>query len=108
MKIYVGRRITNVAGAEPKKNKPCEGNSTAGRSPSRPARSSSPPTRPRRSTTGWASTPSRPRIARTWLGLKVPRGSVDDVLYWDNEDPYHYVRLEATDAADRTRRRRQR
>jgi glycine/D-amino acid oxidase-like deaminating enzyme/nitrite reductase/ring-hydroxylating ferredoxin subunit len=24
----------------------------------------------------------------------VPRGSVTDVLYWDTQDPYHYVRLQ--------------
>lgn len=28
------------------------------------------------------------------VGLKLAKGAVDDVLYWDDEDPYHYVRLE--------------
>jgi glycine/D-amino acid oxidase-like deaminating enzyme/nitrite reductase/ring-hydroxylating ferredoxin subunit len=27
------------------------------------------------------------------LTAVVPKGAVDDVLYWDTEDPYHYVRL---------------
>ncbi len=27
------------------------------------------------------------------LGAEVPRGAIEDVLYWDTEDPYHYVRL---------------
>jgi Rieske Fe-S protein len=29
--------------------------------------------------------------------MSVPRGAVADALYWDNGDPYHYVRLESTD-----------
>ena len=27
------------------------------------------------------------------VGIKVPRGLLPSVLLWDNEDPYHYVRL---------------
>jgi glycine/D-amino acid oxidase-like deaminating enzyme/nitrite reductase/ring-hydroxylating ferredoxin subunit len=27
------------------------------------------------------------------IAAEVPRGSVPDALYWDTEDPYHYVRL---------------
>ncbi len=36
---------------------------------------------------------------RTYVvGFEVPRGSVPDVLLWDTEDPYHYVRIaEASD-----------
>jgi glycine/D-amino acid oxidase-like deaminating enzyme/nitrite reductase/ring-hydroxylating ferredoxin subunit len=29
------------------------------------------------------------------IGARVPRGSVTQALYWDTEDPYHYVRLQA-------------
>jgi Rieske Fe-S protein len=29
------------------------------------------------------------------IGATVPKGKVDDNLYWDTGDPYHYVRLEA-------------
>jgi glycine/D-amino acid oxidase-like deaminating enzyme/nitrite reductase/ring-hydroxylating ferredoxin subunit len=29
------------------------------------------------------------------IAAKVPRGAFTDVLWWDNEEPYHYVRLEA-------------
>ena len=28
------------------------------------------------------------------IGAKVPRGSVTKALYWDTQDPYHYVRLQ--------------
>jgi glycine/D-amino acid oxidase-like deaminating enzyme/nitrite reductase/ring-hydroxylating ferredoxin subunit len=27
------------------------------------------------------------------LAAEVPSGQIEDVLYWDTEDPYHYVRL---------------
>jgi glycine/D-amino acid oxidase-like deaminating enzyme/nitrite reductase/ring-hydroxylating ferredoxin subunit len=28
------------------------------------------------------------------LGAEIPRGRITDALYWDTEDPYHYVRLQ--------------
>lgn len=29
------------------------------------------------------------------IGLKIPRGSVPHALFWDDLDPYHYIRVEA-------------
>jgi glycine/D-amino acid oxidase-like deaminating enzyme/nitrite reductase/ring-hydroxylating ferredoxin subunit len=29
------------------------------------------------------------------LGFAIPRGAVPKALYWDTEDPYHYVRLQS-------------
>jgi len=26
------------------------------------------------------------------IGARIPRGAVPSALYWDTEDPYHYVR----------------
>ena len=34
------------------------------------------------------------------IAARVPRGSVTDALYWDTEDPYHYVRLQTTASDD--------
>lgn len=31
------------------------------------------------------------------IGARVPHGSVTKALYWDTEDPYHYIRLQAKD-----------
>ena len=31
------------------------------------------------------------------IGARVPRGTVTTALYWDTEDPYHYVRLQRLD-----------
>lgn len=28
------------------------------------------------------------------IGVKVPANSVEDALYWDTQDPYHYIRLQ--------------
>jgi glycine/D-amino acid oxidase-like deaminating enzyme/nitrite reductase/ring-hydroxylating ferredoxin subunit len=34
------------------------------------------------------------------IGARVPKGSVADALYWDTEDPYHYVRIQPMRVAD--------
>ena len=34
------------------------------------------------------------------IGAKVPRGSVPRALYWDTQDPYHYVRLQEVDGSE--------
>ena len=34
------------------------------------------------------------------IGARVPRGSVTKALYWDTQDPYHYVRLQSLDGDD--------
>jgi glycine/D-amino acid oxidase-like deaminating enzyme/nitrite reductase/ring-hydroxylating ferredoxin subunit len=49
------------------------------------------------------NSPIEPKVAihtkqtpyRTYvLGVEVPKGRIVDALYWDTEDPYHYVRLQ--------------
>ncbi|WP_168196380.1 FAD-dependent oxidoreductase [Bdellovibrio sp. NC01] len=34
------------------------------------------------------------------LGIKVPRGSVNQALMWDTHDPYHYIRIDASPERD--------
>ncbi|AUX41601.1 oxidoreductase [Sorangium cellulosum] len=34
------------------------------------------------------------------IGLRMPRGAVPPGLYWDTDDPFHYVRLANVDGAD--------
>ena len=34
------------------------------------------------------------------IGARVPRGSVEDALYWDTLEAYHYVRLQEVEAED--------
>jgi Rieske Fe-S protein len=34
------------------------------------------------------------------IGTRIPKGSVPTALYWDTEDPYHYVRLQSLGTED--------
>lgn len=34
------------------------------------------------------------------VAFEIPKGTVPHALYWDTEDPYHYVRIQPGDAAD--------
>lgn len=34
------------------------------------------------------------------IGVEVPKGSVERALFWDEGDPYHYVRLQEEDGTD--------
>jgi len=36
------------------------------------------------------------------LGFNVPRGAVTKALYWDTQNPYHYVRLQSPSASETT------
>jgi glycine/D-amino acid oxidase-like deaminating enzyme/nitrite reductase/ring-hydroxylating ferredoxin subunit len=44
----------------------------------------------------WTGIYTKQSAYRTYIiAAKVPRGAFRDVLWWDDEEPYHYVRLEA-------------
>lgn len=34
------------------------------------------------------------------IGINIPKNAVPNALYWDNEDPYHYVRVASKDAKE--------
>ena len=36
------------------------------------------------------------------LGISVPRGAITKALYWDTQNPYHYVRLQSPSASEST------
>jgi glycine/D-amino acid oxidase-like deaminating enzyme/nitrite reductase/ring-hydroxylating ferredoxin subunit len=43
----------------------------------------------------WAGIYTKQVPYRTYvIGLRVPRGSVPNQLYWDSGDPYHYIRVD--------------
>ena len=47
----------------------------------------------------WVILHTKQAAYRTFvIGARVPRGSVPRGLYWDNADPYHYIRLQEVDA----------
>ena len=33
------------------------------------------------------------------LGLTIPKNALEKALYWDNEEPYHYIRLQENDGS---------
>lgn len=46
----------------------------------------------------WAGLYFKQASYRTYvIGLRVPRGTIEDALYWDTREPYHYVRLQGAD-----------
>lgn len=52
--------------------------------------------------TDWVSMHTKQAAYRTYVvGTKVDAGTVPTALYWDTQDPYHYVRLENGDPLGR-------
>jgi glycine/D-amino acid oxidase-like deaminating enzyme/nitrite reductase/ring-hydroxylating ferredoxin subunit len=46
----------------------------------------------------WVTMHTKQAAYRTYaLAAQIPRGSVPNGLYWDTEDPYHYIRLHRLD-----------
>jgi glycine/D-amino acid oxidase-like deaminating enzyme/nitrite reductase/ring-hydroxylating ferredoxin subunit len=49
----------------------------------------------------WMGIYTKQASYRTYMiGATVPKGSITDALYWDTGDPYHYVRLDPSDAPE--------
>ncbi len=100
VKIYVGCRVKDVSGADPKQHTPATATIDDGSSKFQ-ADAIVVATNTPAPINDWFGIYTKQASYRTYMvGLKVPRGSIDDVLYWDTGDPYHYVRLEATHRPD--------
>jgi glycine/D-amino acid oxidase-like deaminating enzyme/nitrite reductase/ring-hydroxylating ferredoxin subunit len=94
-KIYTGCRIKDVQGADPQKHEPARAQIDDG-----PAEVLADAivvtTNTPAPINDWAGIYTKQAAYRTYMiGATVPKGKVDDNLYWDTGDPYHYVRLEA-------------
>ena len=49
----------------------------------------------------WVKIHTKQAAYRTYvIGARIPRGAIPRALYWDNLDPYHYIRLAALGADD--------
>ncbi len=49
----------------------------------------------------WVKIHTKQAAYRTYVvGIRIPAGTVSRGLYWDNLDPYHYVRLAEDDGGD--------
>lgn len=99
-RIYTGCRVKDVKGADPEKNEPARAQIDDG-----PAAVLADAVVVATNTPApindWMGIYTKQASYRTYMiGAEVPRGSVDDALYWDTGDPYHYVRLDG----DRSRK----
>jgi glycine/D-amino acid oxidase-like deaminating enzyme/nitrite reductase/ring-hydroxylating ferredoxin subunit len=101
VRIYTGRRVMDVQGAEPKKKKPGQVQ-LRGIKPPLTAEHIVVATNTPSPINDWFGIYTKQSSYRTYMiGAMAPRGSVPDALYWDNEDPYHYVRLQVTGARNK-------
>jgi glycine/D-amino acid oxidase-like deaminating enzyme/nitrite reductase/ring-hydroxylating ferredoxin subunit len=93
-KIYTGCRVKDVQGADPDKNQPARAQLDDG--PDKVlADAIVVATNTPAPINDWMGIYTKQASYRTYMiGATVPKGSVDDALYWDTGDPYHYVRLE--------------
>jgi glycine/D-amino acid oxidase-like deaminating enzyme/nitrite reductase/ring-hydroxylating ferredoxin subunit len=92
-RIFIGSRVIDVQGSDPKKKSRAKAKSSG---------------RPAVEADAIIVSTNTPAPINDWIGiylkqasyrsyvvaLKIPPGSVEDALYWDTADPYHYVRLE--------------
>ena len=97
-KIYSGCRVKDVQGADPDKRQPARAQIDDG-----PAEVLADAivvaTNTPAPINDWMGIYTKQASYRTYMiGATVPKDSVDDALYWDTSDPYHYVRLDADKA----------
>ncbi len=91
--IHCGNRVTDVQGGDLSKNELCEARTENG--PTIRARAIVVATNTPAPINDWMGIYTTQASYRTYvIGVRVPRGSVSDALYWDTEDPYHYIRVE--------------
>lgn len=96
-KIYTGCRVKNVVGADPNNGKLAEAQIDDGQNVVR-ADHIIVATNTPAPINDWMGIYLKQSSYRSYVvAMSVPRGAIGDALYWDTGDPYHYVRLEATD-----------
>jgi glycine/D-amino acid oxidase-like deaminating enzyme/nitrite reductase/ring-hydroxylating ferredoxin subunit len=95
VRIFTGCRVKDVQGTDKKNNQPARAQIDDG-----PAAVTADAivvaTNTPAPINDWMGIYTKQASYRTYLiAAKVPRGAFADVLWWDDEEPYHYVRLEA-------------
>jgi glycine/D-amino acid oxidase-like deaminating enzyme/nitrite reductase/ring-hydroxylating ferredoxin subunit len=100
-RIYCGRRIKDVRGADPKKGEAARATIEDGPD-AITADAIVVATNTPSPINDWMGIYTKQASYRSYvIGIAVPRSSVTDALYWDDADPYHYVRLDpATEGSD--------
>ena len=93
-KIYTGRRVVDVQGVDPKKKTPARVK-VQGIRKTITAQHVVVATNTPAPINDWFGIYTKQASYRTYvIAAEVPKGAVEDALYWDTGDPYHYVRLE--------------
>lgn len=96
-RIYTGRRVKDVQGADPQKGAPARATLDDGPDAIE-AQFVVVATNTPSPINDWMGIYTKQAAYRTYMiGGSVPAGSVDDALYWDTGDPYHYVRVQRSD-----------
>jgi glycine/D-amino acid oxidase-like deaminating enzyme/nitrite reductase/ring-hydroxylating ferredoxin subunit len=94
VRIYTGRRVRDVQGADPNKKKPGTVQMEGVRS-KLTARHIVVATNTPSPINDWFGIYTKQASYRSYVvAMAAPRGKIADALYWDTGDPYHYVRLE--------------
>jgi glycine/D-amino acid oxidase-like deaminating enzyme/nitrite reductase/ring-hydroxylating ferredoxin subunit len=93
-KIYTGKRVKDVQGADTEKKRP--GHAQLPGRVRVTADHIVVATNTPSPINDWMGIYTKQASYRTYVvGLSVRRGAVEDALYWDTADPYHYVRLQS-------------
>ena len=94
-KIYCGNRVNDVTGGDPEQHELCRAQTDSG--PAVSAKAIVVATNTPAPINDWAGIYTKQASYRTYIvGMRIPKGSVTDALYWDTLDPYHYVRIDAS------------
>ena len=101
VEIYCGDRINDVQGTDPEKNEPAKATSERGAVVTA-SKAIVVCTNTPAPINDWMGVYTKQAPYRTYvIALRIPKGSVPLGLYWDTQDPYHYVRvLPAATGAD--------
>jgi glycine/D-amino acid oxidase-like deaminating enzyme/nitrite reductase/ring-hydroxylating ferredoxin subunit len=92
-KIYCHSHVNDAAGADHANNQPCKVTLSSG--PVVTCKAIVVATNAPAPINDWAGIYTKQASYRTYcVAMSIPAGSVEDALYWDTLDPYHYVRLQ--------------
>jgi glycine/D-amino acid oxidase-like deaminating enzyme/nitrite reductase/ring-hydroxylating ferredoxin subunit len=93
-RIYTGRRVMDVQGSDAKKKTPARVK-LQGRRKTLTAQHVVVATNTPSPINDWFGIYTKQSAYRTYvIAAPIPANSIEDALYWDTADPYHYVRLE--------------
>ena len=101
-KIYTGRHVTDVQGVDPKTRAPARVK-LQGIRKTIIAKHVVVATNTPAPINDWFGIYTKQSAYRSYvIAAPIPKNSVEDALYWDTADPYHYVRIEKSpgDATD--------